>query len=868
MNSPTMMDSLFHTLDDFRQNIRDWCGGAASSYCRLNTADEESILIADDASMVSRVRLSGSLRLIGAEEFETVCERLSLCLKTPLTNSGHAIQFVYQYDPLGSDRQLQRHFEPIRAAAKTLRLDLDDVLQDWKKAIAGYCAVEETWIAVWTRPFILPRSTLQNEKKARKKRKAPQADAAAQSMTIVIERMRNTHWAVVNDIRSTLDSLKYQAEIVDSHTALREIRALIAPAHTSSDWRPYIPGDPLPLRARDRGVPETDMTPLLYPSLKSQLWPTEAIVEEMKYVEIDNMIFAPFMLTLPPQQMKPFNALFRAMIGERMPWRVSFLLTGDGMRGQSLKSVASGILSFTSLNNRLYNKAYDALDAAQANGECAVLFQGAFCTWVDKHREQHPLQTLSQQAARLSAAVQSWGSSDTSDLIGDPLLGVTATLPAMLPASPSPAAVAPLSQAVRLLPLGRPTSPWTATDSPIRSPEGRYMPTGLFSSNMASWNEICFAGMGAGKSFFLNTLNFFFCIRPGQTRLPWLTIIDIGISSSGLINLLRSALPEDMKHLAVFARLRNTPDAAVNPFDLPLGCPTPLPNHLDYLINLTSLLCTPLDKTAPVDGVIGLLREAIDTAYRDLSPKESNPRKYNRHTEPEIQQTLESLQFVCDSQTTWWEVVEALFDAGEIAAAVRAQRQAVPLLTDIAVACNQPLLAEQYNHIISSSGETIPQACSRYITDAIRSYPLLANPTKFDLGAAQIIALDLQEVTPRSGPAAERQAGIMYMMARFVGAAHFFNTVDDLLQIPEHYRDYHRERFEHLAADPKRLCYDEFHRASCANLDNPLTRQIISDLTTASRESRKQNLSIGLYSQVLNDFPRELVDLATSIYVL
>jgi intracellular multiplication protein IcmB len=49
---------------------------------------------------------------------------------------------------------------------------------------------------------------------------------------------------------------------------------------------------------------------------------------------------------------------------------------------------------------------------------------------------------------------------------------------------------------------------------------------------------------------------------------------------------------------------------------------------------------------------------------------------------------------------------------------------------------------------------------------------------------------------------------------------------------------------------------------------NPLSMQILSDLTTASRESRKQNLSIGLYSQQLSDFPKVLVDLATSVYAL
>lgn len=51
-------------------------------------------------------------------------------------------------------------------------------------------------------------------------------------------------------------------------------------------------------------------------------------------------------------------------------------------------------------------------------------------------------------------------------------------------------------------------------------------------------------------------------------------------------------------------------------------------------------------------------------------------------------------------------------------------------------------------------------------------------------------------------------------------------------------------------------------------MSNPLSRQILSDLTTASREARKQNLSICLYSQQLGDFPSVLVDLATNIYAL
>ena len=395
------------------------------------------------------------------------------------------------------------------------------------------------------------------------------------------------------------------------------------------------------------------------------------------------------------------------------------------------------------------------------------------------------------------------------------------------------------------------------------------MPIGLFSSKQASWNEVVFAGMGAGKSFFLNTLNFFFLLRSGQTRLPWLTVIDIGPSSSGLINLIKWALPPELRPLALFVRLKNLASRAINPFDTPLGCPYPLRNHLEFLNNLLCLLCTPLDRTAPVDGVSSLLREACDHLYRRMAPNGERPRRFDAHLEQEVTQALLKAQYVWDERTTWWEVVDVLSELGEYALALAAQRHAMPLMADLATIVTEHNVAENYQGILAGpGGESVPQACSRYLVAALKEYPILSNPTRFSLGAAQIIGLDLYEVTPRGGAQAQRQSGIMYMLARFVGAGHFFTTLDDLEEVPKAYRSYHRARFESLMADPKRLCYDEFHRAACADMENPLSRQIISDLTTATRESRKLNLSIGLYSQRLSDFPQELVAMATSVYAL
>ncbi len=66
------------------------------------------------------------------------------------------------------------------------------------------------------------------------------------------------------------------------------------------------------------------------------------------------------------------------------------------------------------------------------------------------------------------------------------------------------------------------------------------------------------------------------CLSGGITRLPRIAIIDIGPSSSGLISLLKEALPHDRQHYVAYHRLRMTPDYSINPFDTQLGCRYPL----------------------------------------------------------------------------------------------------------------------------------------------------------------------------------------------------------------------------------------------------------------------------------------------------
>jgi intracellular multiplication protein IcmB len=205
-------------------------------------------------------------------------------------------------------------------------------------------------------------------------------------------------------------------------------------------------------------------------------------------------------------------------------------------------------------------------------------------------------------------------------------------------------------------------------------------------------------------------------------------------------------------------------------------------------------------------------------------------------------------------------VVDALFDRGFVHEALQAQRYAVPLLDDVSKQVNQN------KGIEATYDEKTRLNVWRSIIDAIEAYVILKEPTRFDLGDAQIVSLDLDEVAPRGGGPADRQAAVMYMLARHVLGSRFFLMPADVALMPERYQAYHAERIEAIREDPKRLCYDEAHRVT---QNTSVSGQLQADMTTMGRESRKWNLSIGLYTQSIDDVPKIITDeLATTIVIL
>ena len=851
-----MFDKIISGFVGGIQILSEVFNGPVSSYCRLETVDGDAI-VADDGSLISVLRLEGSLKHIDATEYKRIISVLQEKLQSSFAKPGHLMQCVFEFDPDSGKARVEELFAPSCITTRNLGMELSPLFTNWTDALKRYCAVETCWLVLWTRPDVLaPRLRKIAIKECQASMGKTPSPKGCQQVSRGIASLQDAHGGFVAGVLEAFRQADLLIYLLSPKEALRDVRICIDPEFTHRHWQPLIPGDPLPLR-----LPDEEGSPLqhvIYPDFARQLWPREGHMVSRSAIRIGDRIYSPLIMTLMPQTPKPFAELFAALARreERLPFRASFLMGPGGLR-LGLKPLLSSILAFSSADNKRFNRAVDALRELDLEGICCIKYSLCFCTWTKDADDTEAMLRLRRRSAELAKAVQGWGTADVTEAIGDPLLGFTASVPAMMPTSPAPITAAPLPDALGMLPM-RPASPWREGSLLLRSRDGKIIPFAPNSAEQAAWIDLGVAPMGAGKSVFLNALNFAFVTQAGVSRLPWLSIVDVGPSSSGLITLLKESLPEGQKHLVAYHRLRMSEDFSINPFDTPLGLRRPLPAHRAFLVNFLSLLATPLDAKAPADGVPGLLQRAIELAYEYLSD-ENMPRKYEPSRLPELHETIVREGIKLDAHTTWWEIVDALFAKGLVHEAHQAQRYAVPLLADITAHISQNKGIQQ-----TYPKETI-QNVWRSIIDAIEAYVVLKRPTQFDLGDAQIVSLDLDEVAPRGGQTADRQSAVMYMLARHILGTRFFLMPDDVQLMPKRYQTYHAERIEAIREDPKRLCYDEAHRVT---KNTSVADQLLADMSTMARESRKWNLSLGLYTQSIDDIPDIICELATTVVLL
>ena len=851
-------DSFFEGLDTFFAWLSTSLKQTTESYIDLETADSPTVLVNHDGTLISILKIEGITELAGADEFDHLVSGLNNAFQAAMGRPGHALQVYFSHDKQNIKKLINDIYEPAVNTAQRLDLTLTDLFAERVDYLAQYCAEELVFFVLITRPFNLSSDQLKVANKAKMKmirdHKAPPFKNT-QTVYAAMPEIRDTHDAYVRSIMNDMSSLRIIAKLLEVHDALHEIRKTIDPDFTADEWRASIPGDKI--HVRDTNNFDGDASDLLWPSLAKQVLPRDAENVDLRTVRVGDKIYSSAYIDLFPKEVRSFIGLFSRILPSHVPWKIAFLIESEGLGTVKLKGLLSSILSFSSAQNRLISDSVNLLKYLELNtDEVIVRLRVVATTWAPEGN----IPLLRRRNSELVKAIQGWGSTDVSDVCGDPFAGFIATSLSASMSSPAVPTIAPLGAIISMLPITRPASPWERGALLFRTPDGKPWPFQPGSTQQTTWIDLVYARPGSGKSVLSNALNLALCLSGGMVRLPRIAIIDIGPSSSGLISLLKEALPSSQKHLVAYHRLRMTPEYSINPFDTQLGCRYPNSLERSFLVNFVTLIVTPLGADKPYDGMPDLAGMVVDELYKSMAD-EFNPTPYAPGIEDFIDGILEEIGFVRDSKSTWWEVTDALYSAGFTHEALLAQRYAMPLLADAASICRMPSIEDLYEKVTAPTGESLLNAFSRMISSAVREYPILSRVSCFDIGDARVVSLDLDEVARSGGDSADRQTAVMYMLARYVLARHYYLTEESVNNVPDQYKEYHKKRVLEIREDHKRIVYDEFHRTSKSQA---VREQVIIDM----REGRKWKVQIALLSQSVDDFDPVMIDFATSIYIM
>jgi len=854
----SFVDPVLDSIDSILAWFSTEFGQTTESYCDIETADDTNTLVARDGSLISVVKLYGVTKLIGSEEFNTIHEGLTQSLQATLKHPGHAVQVYFSYDKSIVKQEIEEILSPAKATAERLKLELGDLFKERSDYLSRYCAHEELYFVLWTRPESLNSEQL---KRANKEKLQSLRDnnippfINSQNLVASTKDLREAHSSFVRSLVTDLSGLNIYCALLEVHESVYAMRYSADSDFTDQNWRAVLPGDKIP--TRDVRPSSNEMSGLMYPPLARQIFPRDAESIDLRTLRVGDKIYTPMFIDLFPQELKSFMGLFARTLPTQIPWRMSFLIESGGLGSIKFKSAMASVLAWTAGQNALLHDAVQLLNNVDLNTDDAVVkLQVSLATWADEGE----IRTLRTRSAELAKAVEGWGSCEVSEMSGDVFAGLASTLLGYTAKSVATPSLAPLSDVIYMLPFTRPASSWENGAVLLRSPDGKPWPYQPGSAKQTTWIDLMYARPGSGKSVLSNTINLALCLSAGIQRLPRIAVVDIGPSSSGLISLLKEALPHGSKHLVAYHRLRMTDEYAINPFDTQLGCRFPTAQERGFLVNFITLLATPLGAEQPYDGIPDMAGLIVDEIYKYLAD-DAKPHLYAQGIEAMVDDILGEIGFVFDEHSTWWEVTDALFVAGFHHEAFLAQRYAMPLLADAAAIARTQAVEDLYGLVKAPTGEPLIQAFGRMISSAVREYPIISGVSKFDIGDARIVSLDLDEVAKSGGDASERQTAVMYMLARYVLGRTYYLTEDILSEMPESYREYHRKNIMEIREDPKRFVYDEFHRTSKVKA---VRDQVVLDM----REGRKWNVQIALISQSLDDFDAIMVEFGTSIFIM
>ncbi len=805
----------------------------------LEAAEDNRTICLKDGTLASMINI-GSTNVTHTDVSSTeFLPKLKYCFLPFLKHGQHSFEVTYVRSPEALRETLKGNMEIRRKRCLKRGLNLDDFLQEQFRLQCEELAQETVLLTLYTWSSLLKGGKQNRNHEARHMDPLRQGNNSYEK-----------HLSLVDCLARDLSSRGFEINLLDVKQYLYQVRLGLYP----NLFR----------------VPEISGT-RLQGTLDWELAREDVHILDQNLVLLGDNAFGGFDVSLFPEFTSSFNDLIQAVSDTHpeIPFRCSFKFDGLKPNTMKVKEQYVKFFGFTNpVRHRNIRSAFEMMKDVTVPEDLIRLRIG-FSTWADNGE----IKKLRQYLSFLRRTVEQWGNISTDRITGDPVATILCTVPGFGPISTAPEVLVPMGESLNLFPLARQASPWLMGEIMFRTADGVCWPYQRGSALQNSWIEILIGSSGTGKSVAMNALNLGSVLAGSsmeinREELPKMVIVDVGNSSKGLIRILQEALPAGRKNEAAHVEFKLLPENAINPFDTPLGFRKPLNNHRQFLINFISILAndTSLNTTIDLDGFLGLLIEKTYEHYSDWG----SPKRYYPGEDEIIDHLLEKTGFSVNDHSTWWEVTDWLFEQGYPKEANLAQTQAVPILTDLIQVLHFPHFTNLTYHEDDSTERGIVDLTSHLqirFSEAVRDFPIIAHPTRFDLGEARVMAIDVAEVLNQTrDTGSQRCSSLMFMLARHVAIRNWEVDEGEILSliekedIPDKYSGYHLQRARTDKGQSKFFCIDEYHRASSVK---EINNQLIRD----AREGRKRNFRITLASQFVNDFNSEFLNLASTVLV-
>lgn len=823
--------------------------------------------------MMSILAYDGSRTIIGNAVFDQHIEKLANNLSVFLSKSGHQIGMVFRRD-LAATSELYKIANTKRATAEALGLDFEDLIDEEVEVYSKYVYDETNYIVLISHPSLLDSTEVALERKKKNitysKYEIP-TFVDSQNILLLNSYLKAQHDTFVERVLTTFSNnydFAAQVEKLDVTDALRAIKRSVSPQVANEHWTPQIPkkDDPTSVQFRWKtNNIQDDASHILWAPLPDQIMRTSikgvdrasAGTYPSGSVLSEDRIYAPLLVDVPPRNNVTFTDLFVSLNNtttttvdgavRSLPYAVSFMISGDGLAGTSIKATLAKFLAVVSTDNQNINDALSSLKHYAETKGAVVALSISMMTWAENNA--FGIDEIQLRRSKLWRVFESWGGTQVMDKGGDPISSYTTNLLGLSFKSVAPKTPAPLSEALRLLPLCRQASPFSRGTVFNRTVDGKFLKIECFSAELTTWIKLYIGKPGSGKSLAMNNDIIQTCLMPGLQRLPLVFMVDVGLSSSGVINLLKDRLKPEDRHLAVYKRLRNDKRLAINPLDCSVGRMQPTPDQLNQIVAFLSTLVTPVEAMGnPERGLSNFLSQIVEQTFisKMEGSEKGSPYRYQKNNDLELDGLLAKAGIIIDEHEynpSYYELVKICHLKGLYRARDLCHRYAMPILTDMISAAKAPDIALRYGGAISASGEPLINVFIRGIQEAIAMYEVFASHTKFDVDTARVVSLDLQDVIGTN----PKQSSLFFQIARIFIKRKTAFTVDDIPLFPVEFQDYYSNLIREILEDKKIYAYDELH-----NVKRDPT--LFAELERDGRELRKWNAELKLASQYPTDF--------------